>query len=577
MSAAHQKTPTIHFARGLELPADILMQPIALLGNRGGGKTYGGMKLFEIAYEAGVQCGAVDPIGKWWALRLGADGKSRGLNVYIFGGKHADFPIQSDKGAFVARVVVERRIHFVLDLSQMRKGERRRFLTEFFEEFYLLKKREDVVHACVLFLEEAHALAPQKPQADEARMLGAVEDLVREGRNAGIGVALMDQRPATVNKNLLALVEVLIILRTTFHIDRKVYEEWIVQKGADVNLGDELPSLKAGHGYLYAPELGIFTSITILTRKTYDSSATAKVGAAAAAVGELTPVDMDVLREAMAAVVEEAEKDDPKALRKRISELEAQLRRAPTAVPAAPPPKPVEVPVLNAADRNALSQISDMLDEHMGDVARVADQIKKAIADLTTKVDRFKIPAPVPGRATLPTRPSPKVAPVRAPAAPRGDGDLSPAAQRMLEVIAGAHPEPMSRARVALLAGYKESGGGFRNTLSELSAGGFVTKGAGAIGLSDAGVAYFTGTLPPPKTQEEVRAMWRAKLSPAAWRMLQVLIDAHLNWMPRADLAAKLDYEISGGGFRNTLSEIASNGLVEKNGGELRANPDLIG
>ena len=60
------------------LPIDALTQPIALLSNRGGGKTYAGTKIFELAYDADDQCGVFDPDGKWWGLRLGANGKPAG-------------------------------------------------------------------------------------------------------------------------------------------------------------------------------------------------------------------------------------------------------------------------------------------------------------------------------------------------------------------------------------------------------------------------------------------------------------------------------------------------------------------
>lgn len=61
-------------AARLKLTVDALMQPIGLLGNRGSGKSYGGMKILELAVELGIQCIAVDGIGKWWGLRLAADG-----------------------------------------------------------------------------------------------------------------------------------------------------------------------------------------------------------------------------------------------------------------------------------------------------------------------------------------------------------------------------------------------------------------------------------------------------------------------------------------------------------------------
>lgn len=357
-------TKMLSFTDDLKLPIDLLMQPIGLLGNRGGGKTYSGTKLFESAHDAGVQCIAVDIVGKWWALRLGADGKPKGglSDVFIFGGKHADFPITPDQGAFVAKVVAERRIHVVLDVSLMRKGDRRRFLTDFAEEYFLLKKQEEVPTPCVLFVEEAHAVLPQKPGPDEMRMLGAFQDLVAEGRNAGIGVVIMDQRPATCNKNALALVEVLIILRTTYKSDRDVYTDWVVQKGEDeggsarVELNKTLPFLKTGQAYLYAPQFELFKKIQISPKRTFDSSATVKIGAKSAVVGTLTPVDVEQLKGDMAVVLEKAKADDPRALRAQVAALQQELTSKRPPAPAAKPER-VEVPALTAKQMELLRKV----------------------------------------------------------------------------------------------------------------------------------------------------------------------------------------------------------------------------
>lgn len=283
----------LDFAIGKKLPLDILMQPVFLGGGRGSGKTSGAKTLFEAAYDAGAQCVAIAPTGKWWSLRLAADGKGKGLEkVFVFGGPHGDVPLTPDAGATIARLCVERRIHAVLDVSLLRKGERARFLAAFLEEFWLLKKIENESFPVVLFIEEAHAVVPQRPQPEEARMLGAAEDLVREGRNHGIGVVLLDQRSAVVNKNVLALVEVLIVLRTIHHLDRKTFSDWIVEKGAPTDFVEKLPSLKAGEAYLYAPVLELFERIQMRMPRTFNATATASVGERVSKVGALTQVDI---------------------------------------------------------------------------------------------------------------------------------------------------------------------------------------------------------------------------------------------------------------------------------------------
>ena len=64
-------------------------------------------------------------------------------------------------------------------------------------------------------IDEADLLAPQRVMAGGERLLGAMSDLVRRGRVRGLGVTLVTQRPATLNKDILTQAEVLIALRMT--------------------------------------------------------------------------------------------------------------------------------------------------------------------------------------------------------------------------------------------------------------------------------------------------------------------------------------------------------------------------
>jgi DNA helicase HerA-like ATPase len=77
-------------------------------------------------------------------------------------------------------------------------------MTPFLETLYRLNR--EAMH---LFVDEADSIAPQKPFGEEARMLGAMEDVVRRGGIRGIGTTLITQRPAVINKNVLTQCEIL--------------------------------------------------------------------------------------------------------------------------------------------------------------------------------------------------------------------------------------------------------------------------------------------------------------------------------------------------------------------------------
>ncbi len=83
-------------------------------------------------------------------------------------------------------------------------------MTDFAERLY--HRNRDPLH---LVLDGADAFAPQRTDPGGQRLLGAIEDLVRRGRARGIGLTMISQRPAVLNKDILAQAEVLIALRMT--------------------------------------------------------------------------------------------------------------------------------------------------------------------------------------------------------------------------------------------------------------------------------------------------------------------------------------------------------------------------
>lgn len=570
-SALHAKV--LELAAQVRLPIDALMQPIALLGNRGGGKTYCGQSIFELAYDAGVQCIAIDVVGKWWALRMGKSGKAKGglAGVYIFGGKHADFPITVDRGAFVARVIVENRIHAVLDLSLMRKADRRRFLVDFAEELFLLKKQEDAPQPCVLFLEEAHAVLPQK------------------------------QRPATVNKNALALIEILIVLRITYKIDRDVIEDWVVQKGADqVKLGEDLPFLKAGHGYLYAPIYDLFSKVTINPKRTYDASRTAKIGEAQRVIGKLTPVDVAKVREAMAEVVASVDAKDPKKLlqrclaaEKKLSDLGAATAKTSSSTPATKPAKRIEVQVVKEKVMKGLTSAGDRLQASIDQLAKVADRLREDIAGAREVYLRDQVKGPIVGLLpktdwkAMPkvmiskqnllnqsARP-PKIAVQRIPAtreAAQGDGTFVPAKGelKMLQVLASRAPATLTKPQLRTLAGVTD--GTFRTYGPRLQRNGLIEINGDAYSITSEGAAV-VGDVPAVQSPDEVLSNWKRQLSAGEGKILDLLKDGSHTREEIGRFSGFTD-----GTLRTYLPRLERLGLVKDLGDKVfQISEDLIG
>ncbi len=325
---------SIPLGPGVALPLEAVTQTFGILAKRGAGKTYTSAVMIEGMIGAGLPVCVVDPVGVWWGLRYGADGKSPGLPVLILGGEHADIPLSPTAGALVADFLVAHHQPVVLDLALFTKGEMRRFVVDFAERLYHAKATEEQRTPLHLVLDEADAFAPQsggRGDQGAARMLGAVNDLVRRGRARGIGVTLISQRPALVNKDVLTQIEVLIALRMTGPQDRDAVERWVEQNASDDEAKvvlDSLSSLPIGTAWVWSPGwLRILKRVEIQGRKTFDSSSTPKVGEKLRTPKNAAPVDLEALKVSMAETIRESRAKDPRELQARVRELEQQVKR----------------------------------------------------------------------------------------------------------------------------------------------------------------------------------------------------------------------------------------------------------
>lgn len=564
----------IRISPKLSLPLAFVTQTAAVIARKGGGKTYLAQKLAEQMLGAGAQVIVCDPVGNWYGLRLKADGRTdSGLPVYIFGGEYADIPITVDSGREIARLLATKPISAVLDVSRFRKGERERFMTAFAEEFFHLKKtHRSPVH---LFIEEAQVFVPQMTQGrgpETAKMLGAFEDIVRLGRNYGIGCTMISQRPQSVNKQVLSQTECLFALQITGPHERKAIDEWVTEHGVDRKLVGELPSLQQGEAFFWSPGwLRIFERIRIEPKTTYDASSTPEVGAKAAKPVELSTKEIEQLGSELKQSVERAKSEDPRELKKQIVELRAELAKRAPAVPAPVVDKAATEKAVNAA------------------IARTRRDIEKAYAPLVKLVTTFvekaagAIPAaieyeidniPAPGWMPIEDMVASKVqqemarseVPLRRPDphanGSAGDSKLGRAERAILQAIAQRHPAPSTRGQISRLSGYSIKSSSFSNALSALRTANLIDGYSDEVRATDAGLKT-AGPLPPVPSGKALFTFWSQKLEKAERIMLDVIIRHGGKGVDRETLSAESGYSITSSSFSNALSALRTLELIE--------------
>lgn len=566
----------MRIAKGFALPSDAVTQTFAILARKGAGKTYTGAVLTEELVKAGLQVVVLDPLGAWWGLRAAANGKDAGLPVTILGGEHGDIPLETTAGKVVADLVIDNPASIVLDLSDFESNAAQdRFVTDFAERLYRAKAKDR--RPLHLMVDEADSFAPQRPMPGQQRMLGAFESIVRRGRIRGLGVTLITQRPAVLNKNVLTQTECLVTLQMTAPQDRAAIDEWVRGNGTKEErdeLVGSLASLHVGEAWFWSPSwLRTFRKVQVRRRETFDSSRTPEAGEKPIEPRQLADVDLEALRERMAATIEKAEQSDPKRLQQRIRILEREVAQRPAETKVETVVERVEVPVIDP-------KVAERLDLLRADATKLTDLGLEIAHRAETLLNEMSVavrnrPASVPASP----RRTQETYKVRAEVQRTLSDDapqLKAGARRILETLARHHPMRVTKAQLGTLAKFKITGGTFLTYWSTLKRYGLVEDQGGLIGLTDAGSALVGHVPQDPLSTEELLDQWRGALKAGARQMLDVLVAVYPNALPRDDLAERVEMTATGGTFNTYLGTLRRNGLIDVESGMVRANDALF-
>jgi len=578
---------TLHIGAGLSLPLEAVTQTFGILGKRGVGKTHAASVIAEELLEHELQVVVLDPIGVWHGLRSSADGKSAGFPILVLGGDRGDLPLDAGAGHLVADFVVTKRASAVLDLGLMGKGDQARFVGEFLERLY--QRNREPLH---LIIDEADAFAPQRLYPGIQRCFGAVDSVVRRGRARGLGVTLVTQRSAAINKDVLTQIEVLVAFRTIAPQDRAAIEAWIEAHGTEAEkrqLLGSLATLEVGEAWWWSPAwLELFKRAKVRRRTTFDSSATPKAGRAAVAPKHLAQVDVEAFRTELAQLVTKADQEDPRRLRARVATLEREAATAKQAAPATKVER-VEVPVLSKKQMDELEWILDRVNMATKDCTEKLElarsSVEQIVADARKAIARVHSSTPMPiavrvasaagpgdvGRGSSPASKSGHV--------PSGNGRDPVIGRsglaRMLTALA-QRPNGLSAEQLGVRAGLSSRSGTFDTYLGRARKHGWIEGERGALRITAEGVAAL-GTFDPLPTGAELLDYWLRELgSGGAARMLRVLANVHPRAMGRAELAHQAGLTGNSGTFDTYLGRLRRLELIEGKS-ELRASEELFG
>ena len=541
----------LKLSEDLELPIDAVTQTFCILGKRGVGKSHLLSILVEEMLSQQLPLVICDVCGVFWGLRSSRNGKSKGYEIIIFGGEHGDVALEPGSGAMIADFIVSERIQCVLDLSMFTKQQLAVFMAEFSQRLY--QKNRSPLH---LVLDEADALAPQVPQRYQMPMLDALDEIVRRGRVRGIGVSMATQRPAVLNKNLLSQIEVLVALRLVSPNDLKAIDAWIGSHGTPKEretLMKSLSALPIGTAWFWSPGwLQIFQRTKIRQRKTFDSSATPKVGALVERPKSMAEIDIDSLTSQMKELMESREPGKSKVVLagepvagevKINARLQRELEGARN-----------EIAALQSDNKMLRGQVKLLREIEAIVMRSTGGTSTSAPCDVTT---RQSVPA---GAISQSESTATKSKRINGSAIDRSvlDDDsvnLSRSEQRVLFAFYWLTDEEVTPVKVGFYSGYSRKSGSFNNTCSKLRRKKLVKDwGITELGME---VAERLNIQQRP-TGIDKREWLRSRLSAAQNAILDAAIDHYPERLSLDDVASVTGYSCKSGSFNNALSGLRS-------------------
>ncbi|MDP9202340.1 MAG: DUF87 domain-containing protein [Gemmatimonadota bacterium] len=559
-------------AKDLSLPIDVVTQKNAFMGRTGSGKTYAATKLAELMLDAGAQIVVIDPVGVWYGLRLDKTGNApSGFDIPVFGGLHGDIPLEATGGALLADLVVDRALSAILDVSMFEHDtDKARFARDFAARFFYRKKASpSAVH---VFLEECQEFVPQNPQRGDEQMLHEFHRIAKQGRNFGIGISLISQRPQEINKKALNQTECMFAFQMTGPQERKAISLWVSEKGSDEDVADILPKLAIGEPHIWSPQwLEISREIRILPKRTFDASSTPTFGAKIVEAKPLGAIDLKDLEKKMASTIERQKETDPKALRAEVARLKRELMARPPGQRIAEQAQTdafVKKAVENAVKANQRSH-----EQFRVKVRRDLERLQRHIGEIDLSVviaafDEGKPEATAPDRVepmpTFDERPVVRTSrPAQIPAV-QWNGKLSGTKQRTLNAIAQLHLLAVARPtvkQVAVFCGVSHTTGSFLQDVRDLAKAGYLERDRGVARLTPTGEK--AASVDPP--DRDLREMWLQKLDGPHSKMLEMILS--FRSIDKNGLARELNVSPSTGSFLQNLRDLRNYGVIDLDNG----------
>ena len=548
----------------------------AWLGIKKAGKTYGAKGVAEQLMEQGIPLVIFDAIGTWRFLKTPGDGRgARGYEIVVAGGESPDVPLTSANAGEIVKAAMRSNVSLVVDLydPQLSKKDWRKIVQDGFHALLYGNKQCGPRY---VILEEAAEFIPQR--VFDGETYAAVEKLARMGGNAGLGVALVTPRAQEINKAVLDLCDNLVLMRQRGSNAIYAIQKWMdrVAKDTANKIAESLPSLGSGECWVWAENSDVPQQTRTHTIRSFHPDRTKQSDLTA----KRKPVDtasfVSKLLGDLPKIAAEKKDNDPAELRRRIRELESQVRSLQITKPV-PPAEITEVSILRDEDRlmlreileRAVPSIRTSLENVQASVERDIEHVKGQLRQIVDRTQKFE---PPPSRMTIAARPTvtkTKVWKSSHTTPTLSDGStLSPVGQRILNALAELEllkVERPVREMVALMSGYTNlASTGFVKAVSQLRSLCLIDyPDSDSVSLTEGGrdLAQFPDA---PRSSKEIQDRVCQLIGGKSSEILRPLIDVYPEAMLREEVASRAGYtNLASTGFVKAVSRLRTLGFID--------------
>jgi hypothetical protein len=544
---------------------DFVVSRNAILGITKSGKTYTAKGVAEQLLDLDIPIIVFDAIGVWRYLKTPGDqSNSRGYKVVVAGGEHPDLPLNPKSAPEIVRAAIKENIPLIIDLydPKLSKADWRRIVQACFR--ILLYENKGLRH---VFLEESAEFAPQR--VTDGETYAEVEKLARMGGNKGVGITFINQRAQELNKAVLELCDNVVLLRQrgTHAIDS--LEKWLdrLAPATAKEIASSMPQMTQGDCWIFSENAeepmrtrsGIIKSLHPDRRNPEQAL-------------QRKSVDADIfvkrLTTELPKLAEEQKENDPALLRKRITELERQLK--------SPKKTTVEkVPTFTKEDDAKLKRVESKMEEVKLNFERTTSQMR-VIENVLNDINK---PASQPMVKTTFAflKANQRVNPilhVRKPASEQqliSNGTLPIGEEKVLSACIQFR-NGVTRQQLTVLTGFKRS---TRDAyIARLREKRLVDVNGENIHVTLEGEEALPNAQPLP-TGRDLQDYWMAKLPEGERRIFQIMVSYHPNSVDREFISEQTGFKRS---TRDAyLSRMSSKMLfTEPARGQVRASDQLF-